>query len=38
MNDDHDSLEINGVRHQMGGLNHLIEHGMNFARQFMRGN
>jgi len=35
MNDDHNSFEANGIRHPMGELNHLIQHGMNFARQFM---
>ena len=37
MEDEEDSLEVNGQRHQMNGLSNLIEHGINFAQNFVQG-
>jgi hypothetical protein len=36
MRDEEDSFECNGQRRSMDGLSNLIEHGMNFAQQFMQ--
>ena len=37
MNDEEDSLEMNGRRQNMDGLSELIENGINFAQNFMQG-
>lgn len=35
LNDEHNSFEVNGQRHQFPGLGGLIHHGMNFAQHFL---
>lgn len=35
LNDNEDSIEMNGQRQSFNGLTNLIETGMNFAQQFM---
>ena len=37
MEDNEDSLEVNGRRHQMDGLSELIEQGIGFAQNFVQG-
>ena len=37
MNDEEDSLEMNGQRHNMDGLSELIENGINFAQNLIPG-
>lgn len=38
MNDEEDSVEINGQRQSLNGLSDLLESGLNFAQQFLNPN
>lgn len=37
LNDDEDSIEMNGQRQPLNGLSNLIENGLAFAQSFMNG-
>lgn len=38
LNDEEDSVEINGQRQPLNGLSELLENGLNFAQQFLNPN